>query len=149
MLFIKELRLWQVLPFYSWMTQSRTTQLSMQNLPKMKFSIKLEEFLHSSPPNLFTQQTLQSQPTNASHQSMNQFRFHKGPHTAVHNDTTANYPLHPPCFPPLTAITSISYSTITRPCVLHETSFVLGVIFIADLLLFCAIHGPFHPNVEI
>ena len=141
--------LWQLLPFWSWTTQSRTTQLSMHNLPKMKFSIKLEGHLHSSPPYLFGQQTLQYQPSNASHHPMNQLRFHKVPQTQVNNDTTSNYLLHPPSFPPLTTTTSISYSTITRPCMLHETSFVSGVIFIADLLLFCVIHGPFHTNVEI
>ena len=116
---------------------------------KSEISCKARGLLHSSLPNLFIQQTLQSQATIPSPQPMNQFRLHKVPQTQGHNERVPNHPLHPLSLPPLTAIASISYSTITRPCMLQETSCISGVILIPDLLLFCAILDPFHPNKEI
>ena len=116
---------------------------------KSEISCKARVLLHYSPPDLLIQQTLQSQATIPSHQPVNQFRLHKVPQTQGHNERVPNHPLHPRSLPPLTAIASISYSTITRPCMLQETSCISGIILIPDLLLFCAILDPFHPNKEI
>ena len=113
---------------------------------KSEISCKARGLLHSSLPNLFIQQTLQSQATIPSPQPMNQFRLHKVPQTQGHNERVPNHPLHPLSLPPLTAIASISYSTITRPCVLQENSCVSGVILIPDLPFFLCYCCPLPPK---